>query len=143
MNKPLEPGDADTASSDNRRSGPIDRRVGQRLRLRRQILGFSAEEIAQAIGITQQQLQKYESAQNRVSAGRLFQLAQALDTSVAYFYEDAQLEELSADNDPHGDGSRPNSAELSILIDAFYKIDTSVERRSVIELAIRLARRDI
>lgn len=66
---------------------PIDRHVGLRIRLRRKELGISQERLAEAIGLTFQQVQKYERAANRVSASKLWELARALNTTVAYFYE--------------------------------------------------------
>ena len=66
---------------------PIDRHVGLRIRLRRKELGISQEKLAEAIGLTFQQVQKYERAANRVSASKLWEMARALNTSVAYFYE--------------------------------------------------------
>lgn len=66
---------------------PIDQHVGLRIRLRRKELGISQERLADAIGLTFQQVQKYERAANRVSASKLYEMARALKTSVAYFYE--------------------------------------------------------
>jgi len=66
---------------------PVDRQVGLRIRMRRRELGFSQERLADALGLTFQQVQKYERAANRVSASKLFEIARALNTSVNYFYE--------------------------------------------------------
>ena len=66
---------------------PVDRHVGLRIRLRRRELGVSQEKLAESIGLTFQQVQKYERAANRVSASKLWEIAQALKTSVTYFYE--------------------------------------------------------
>jgi transcriptional regulator with XRE-family HTH domain len=66
---------------------PIDQHVGLRIRLRRKELGVSQEKLADSIGLTFQQVQKYERAANRVSASKLYEMARALKTSVAYFYE--------------------------------------------------------
>lgn len=66
---------------------PIDLHVGFRIRLRRKALGITQEKLAESLGLTFQQVQKYERAANRVSASKLWQVAQALSTSVAYFYE--------------------------------------------------------
>lgn len=70
-----------------RRSNAVDRHVGAQMRSRRLALGLSQQQLAQMIGVTYQQAQKYELAQDRVSAGRLFQIAQALSVAPAYFYE--------------------------------------------------------
>ena len=66
---------------------PVDRHVGLRIRMRRKELAVSQERLAEAVGLTFQQIQKYERAANRVSASKLWELARALDTSIAYFYE--------------------------------------------------------
>ncbi len=67
---------------------PVDIHVGARLRQRRVLLGLSQEKLAGAIGLTFQQLQKYESGANRVSSSRLYQLAGLLGVAVPYFFED-------------------------------------------------------
>lgn len=70
-----------------RAPNPIDRHVGLRIRLRRRELGVSQERLADSIGLTFQQVQKYERAANRVSASKLWEMAKALQTSITYFYE--------------------------------------------------------
>ncbi|WP_439634996.1 helix-turn-helix domain-containing protein [Oceanicaulis sp.] len=65
----------------------IDAHVGQRIRFRRKLLQMTQEKLAQAVGIRFQQIQKYETGANRVSASRLFEIAEALDVPVQYFYE--------------------------------------------------------
>lgn len=67
---------------------PIDIHVGARLKLRRMLLGISLESLGAAVGITFQQLQKYERGDNRVSASKLYLLAGALDVPVAFFFDD-------------------------------------------------------
>lgn len=64
----------------------VDFHIGQRLQLRRVMLGMSQSDLAKRCGVSFQQIQKYESASNRISASRLFDLSQALETSVAFFY---------------------------------------------------------
>jgi transcriptional regulator with XRE-family HTH domain len=71
----------------DRGPNPIDRHVGLRIRMRRKELGVSQEKLADCIGLTFQQVQKYERAANRVSASKLWEMARALHTSVNYFYE--------------------------------------------------------
>src|ERR1700742_2356504 len=66
---------------------PIDRHVGLRIRMRRKELGISQERLAESIGLTFQQVQKYERAANRVSASKLWEMSRALSTNVSYFYE--------------------------------------------------------
>ena len=64
-----------------------DRHVGQRIRERRVMLGLSQQQLAQLIGVTYQQAHKYERGLNRISAGRLFEIAQALGVPIAWFFE--------------------------------------------------------
>ena len=66
---------------------PVDRHVGLRIRMRRKELGVSQERLAESIGLTFQQIQKYERAANRVSASKLWEVARALSTNIGYFYE--------------------------------------------------------
>ena len=66
---------------------PVDVYVGSRLKVRRSLMGLSQEKLAEAIGLTFQQVQKYECGMNRISAGRLYQLAEILGVPVAYFFE--------------------------------------------------------
>ncbi len=70
------------------RSEYIDHHVGQRIRARRIMLGLSQQQLAQAIGVTYQQAHKYERGLNRISAGRLFEVAVALAVPISYFFEE-------------------------------------------------------
>jgi transcriptional regulator with XRE-family HTH domain len=86
------------ARKPSRRSpDPVDVHIGRRLRLRRTVLSMRQDELATSVGITFQQLQKYETGENRVSASRLYQLAGELDTTVGWFYGDLQRGEGAAD----------------------------------------------
>src|ERR687894_1039497 len=67
---------------------PVDVRVGARLRLRRNMLGLSQEKLGEAIGLTFQQVQKYERGANRIGASRLYELSRALDVPVSFFFGD-------------------------------------------------------
>jgi transcriptional regulator with XRE-family HTH domain len=71
----------------HRRPNPVDLHVGARIRMRRKILGVSQERLAEALGLTFQQVQKYERGANRVSASKLYEIARTLQSSVAYFFE--------------------------------------------------------
>ena len=66
---------------------PVDVHVGTRIRQRRSLIGVSQEKLAESVGITFQQIQKYERGSNRVSASRLFQFSKILDVPVSYFFE--------------------------------------------------------
>ena len=77
-----------TQRKPKRRAGVIDKHVGERLRLRRQIAGVYQEQLADKLGVTFQQIQKYERGINRISAGRLWEISQILKVPTSYFYED-------------------------------------------------------
>jgi transcriptional regulator with XRE-family HTH domain len=79
---------------------PIDVHVGKRIRMRRLLLGMNQETLANALGLTFQQVQKYEGGANRVSASRLAAMAEILDVPISFFFSDLQT-----------DGGQPNRAE--------------------------------
>jgi transcriptional regulator with XRE-family HTH domain len=123
------------ASSPN----PIDRHVGLRIRMRRKELGFSQEKLAEAVGVTFQQIQKYERAANRVSASKLWELAQALNTGIGYFYDG--LVEMQANPGRPGESMHdflltPEGLELAA---SFPRIPTPRLRRRLVELIRALA----
>ncbi|CAI9122172.1 helix-turn-helix domain-containing protein [Brytella acorum] len=68
-------------------AGPVDIHVGQRIRLRRTLMGLSQEKLGEALGLTFQQVQKYERGANRVSASRLYELARVMEVPVSFFYD--------------------------------------------------------
>ena len=79
------------ADADDRLPNPVDLHVGSRIRLRRKILGVSQERLADALGLTFQQVQKYERGANRVSASKLYEIAATLQTQIAYFFAGNEL----------------------------------------------------
>lgn len=87
-------GNADSGAS---RATDTDRYVGLRIRERRIMLGLSQQQMAEMIGVTYQQTHKYERGINRISAGRLYEIAQVLKVPVSYFFEG--LDEESAESD--------------------------------------------
>ena len=70
------------------RSSPIDAHVGARIRLRRTLMGMSQERLGEALGLTFQQVQKYERGVNRVGASRLFDLSRVLDVPISFFFDE-------------------------------------------------------
>ena len=78
-----------------KKPNPVDTHVGSRLLLRRMLLGMSQERIGESMGLTFQQVQKYEKGVNRIGASRLFQISKILDVPVQFFFEEA----------PHADGA--------------------------------------
>jgi transcriptional regulator with XRE-family HTH domain len=73
--------------SEGRHPNPVDLHVGGRVRMRRKLLGMSQEHLADALGLTFQQVQKYERGANRVSASKLYDMAKTLQVPVAFFFD--------------------------------------------------------
>ena len=119
---------------------PVDRHVGLRIRLRRRELGFSQERLADAIGLTFQQVQKYERAANRVSASKLWEMSRALSAPVSYFYGglDDTAESLAgvARDEVQEFLLTPEGVELA---SSFLKIPRREVRRKVLELVRAIA----
>ena len=104
----------------------IDLHLGRRLRRRRRLLGLTQQQLALAVGIRFQQIQKYECGANRISAARLWQLAEALETPVAYFY-DGLAEAAAREEDRSGEMfSRKETLDL---IQAYYRLSERPRRR--------------
>lgn len=84
-----------TTDTEGRRPNPVDVHVGARIRLRRKLVGISQEQLAEALGLTFQQVQKYERGANRVSASKLWDIAHKLQVTIAYFFEGLEEGEFS------------------------------------------------
>ncbi len=114
---------------------PVDIHVGGRVRMRRLFLGLSQEKLAQAIGVSFQQLQKYERGTNRVSASRLYALAKFLGVPVSWFFEDAPSDRrpvsAAAREGRGGTVADPMGASETVkLVRAYYQIpDPKVRKR--------------
>lgn len=128
---------------------PIDIHVGSRIRLRRTLLGMSQQKLGEAIGLTFQQVQKYERGANRVGCSRLFVLSRVLDVLVSYFFD-----EMGADTAERGrqhamghevavkpaDEPDPMTKRETLeLVRAYYKITDSRVRKRLFELTKALA----
>ena len=118
---------------------PVDLHVGRRIRLRRKVLGVSQERLAENLGLTFQQVQKYERGTNRVSASKLYQIARSLETTVAHFFEGVP-DPLKADSG--GQGLVEDKWALAFLTTAeglelaalFPKIGSNKVRRGILDL---------
>ncbi len=112
----------------------IDVHLGRRLRRRRRLLGLTQQQLAGACGVRFQQIQKYECAANRMSAARLWQLAEVLQVPVSYFYEglvEAQAEARN-ESDPRDIGQGREAfgrKETTDLIQAFYRLSERPRQR--------------
>jgi transcriptional regulator with XRE-family HTH domain len=138
----------------SRRANPIDIHVGSRVRFRRMLLGMSQEKLGEKLGLTFQQVQKYEKGINRIGASRLFDLAQVLGVSVQFFYDDAPLPHdaraIDSDLSTTADGQQAPADEHSIveflrsrdgleLNRAFVRISDIKARRAIVDLVRSLA----
>jgi transcriptional regulator with XRE-family HTH domain len=147
--------DTEVEERNARRANPIDVHVGSRVRLRRMLLGMSQERLGERLGLTFQQVQKYEKGVNRIGASRLFDLAQVLGVPVQFFYDDAPpgMHEMAA-QPAHlahaGPGMSERGSESYIveflstregleLNRAFNRISDARVRRSIVELVRNVA----
>jgi transcriptional regulator with XRE-family HTH domain len=107
----------------------IDLHLGKRLRRRRRLLGLTQQQLAKAVGIRFQQIQKYECGANRISAARLFQLSTALETPVTYFY-DGLVTQNGSIVEIKNDGIEVFSRKETLdLIQAYYRLSERPRRR--------------
>ncbi|MBK8175334.1 MAG: helix-turn-helix transcriptional regulator [Rhodospirillales bacterium] len=126
---------------------PIDRHVGTRIRGRRVGLRISQTKLGHAIGVTFQQIQKYESGTNRVGASNLFKIAKALSVEVAFFFEGVSLDAMEgissaglAEPPAQPFESNPmNSREAFELMHNFFRIPDPVVRKRLFQLVRILA----
>lgn len=145
-----------TAKKPNRRMhgpDPVDVHVGVRLRLRRNLIGMSQEQLGKASGLTFQQIQKYERGTNRMGASRLYQLARLLNVPVSYFFEElpapgsggkgqqglGDAAQAGIDGAPQNDSQILQRRETLELIRAYYRITDSKQRRKVYDLIKSMA----
>jgi transcriptional regulator with XRE-family HTH domain len=129
---------------------PIDVHVGARLRLRRTLLGMSQEKLGEAIGLTFQQVQKYERGANRVGASRLYDLGRVLDVPVSFFFDDINPETAAAargepnegvaETAPHRYEPDPMMRRETLeLVRAYYRIPDPQIRRRLFDLTKAIA----
>ncbi len=111
---------------------PVDVHVGKRVRHRRWMVGMTQQQLATKVGIKFQQIQKYETGMNRVSASRLWDIANALEVAVSYFFEGIDAEETLDEVSPAGDLLADK--EALDLVRSYYAIPEN-QRRQLFELA--------
>jgi transcriptional regulator with XRE-family HTH domain len=140
------------SATDDQGPDPIDIHVGARLRLRRNLIGFSQDQLGKALGLTFQQIQKYERGTNRMGASRLFQVARLLKVPVTYFFEDlpaavlgtvqpgfGEAKQAALEGVPGEDEQVFQRRETLELIRAYYRIADPKHRRKVYELIKTMA----
>jgi transcriptional regulator with XRE-family HTH domain len=129
---------------------PTDKYVGSRVRMRRMMLGMSQEKLADALGLTFQQVQKYEKGTNRISASRLQAISQILDAPVHFFFEGGPQIAKGA-HGAHGLGESPSPAYVTdflttsdglALVKAFVKIKDAAVRRSIVRMVEAITAND-
>jgi transcriptional regulator with XRE-family HTH domain len=128
----------------NKSSNPVDKHVGSRVRLRRMMLSISQTKLGDALGLTFQQVQKYEKGTNRLSASKLQESANFLQVPVTFFFEGAP----SVSDTSKAKGASPSPAYVTdflatrdglALIKAFMRIKDAKLRRCVVNLVERIA----
>ena len=110
----------------------MDRRIGERIRRRRSLLGLTQDQLGEAIKISYQQVQKYETGANRVSASRLQQIAHVLEAPISWFYGDVEADDTKI-------ADAPSSRHVIELVRAFSAIESEKIRMGVLSLAKTLA----
>jgi len=119
------------------RAKEVDAHVGSRVRLRRTLLGMTQPQLGEAVGLTFQQIQKYERGSNRISAGRLYHLSTILEVPVSFFFDCLPAEKAgppphaSRDHTLAGEADWMSKREAPELVRAYYRIsDPAVRRRA-------------
>jgi len=125
---------------------PIDRHVGARVRMRRMLLGMSQEKLGEALGLTFQQVQKYEKGTNRISASRLQQISETLNIPLAFFFAGAPVSDGAANPGFAEAGGEDTfatdfvmTAEGLSLNRAFAKISDPKIRKKIVDLVTTIA----
>ena len=122
---------------------PVDIHVGSRVRLRRTLLGLSQDKLARAIGVSFQQLQKYERGTNRISASRLYALSKVLGVGISWFFEDAPsntkrrtppAEPRQTANESAADQDPMTANETVKLVRAYYMIEDPKVRKKILHM---------
>jgi len=140
------------------RPSPIDVHVGSRIRLRRTLLGMSQEKLGDALGLTFQQVQKYERGVNRVGASRLFDISRVLDVPISFFFDDmpegmnempmsgprGRSHGFAEAQEPFGVGldDQLTKRETLELVRAYYRITEPTVRKRMFDLIKSLAPAD-
>lgn len=95
----------------------VDVHVGQRIRRRRWMVGMTQQQLGEAVGIKFQQIQKYETGMNRVSASRLYEISNALDVSVAFFFDELENEGGVTENAVEGSENATEAPDAGLFTD--------------------------
>lgn len=117
---------------------PIDILIGKRIRFRRNLLGLTQDALAKSLGISFQQIQKYESGQNKIYASRLYHIASMLKVPMSFFFEDENLKKPGGMSDISQDAflqdNPMDKSETTTLIRTYYNIEDKKKRKTAIEM---------
>ncbi|MEN3952162.1 helix-turn-helix transcriptional regulator [Iodidimonas sp. SYSU 1G8] len=119
---------------------PVDIHVGKRLRQRRTFIGMTQEQLGAALGITFQQVQKYERGANRIGASRLFDICRILEVQPQFFFESMPEGAEPAVGQPPARVEDPVDRETMDLVRAYRQIESASVRQRLLDLARALAR---
>jgi transcriptional regulator with XRE-family HTH domain len=129
---------------------PLDKHVGQKLKQRRLTMGLTQSSLGELVGMTFQQVQKYERGMNRIGASRLYEIASRLKVSLNYFFENAPEVNTLQDNLPNSFAANEqkafenniidfNTRETAELIKAYYRVEDIRKRRKILDLIRAMA----
>ncbi|MEH6527786.1 MAG: helix-turn-helix transcriptional regulator [Sneathiella sp.] len=126
---------------------PVDAHVGSRVRLRRTLLGLSQQKLGQNLGLTFQQIQKYERGTNRIGASRLYELSEILDVPLSFFFDEMPKESLAlggglADPEKAFEHQYMSKRETLELVRAYYKITDLEVRKRIFEVIKSVAHQE-
>jgi transcriptional regulator with XRE-family HTH domain len=143
----LDESSEDAPRGGSRRANPMDVHVGTRVRLRRMLLGMSQEKLGEHLGLTFQQVQKYEKGVNRIGASRLFDMAKVLGVPVQFFYDEAPVGTHKGAL-ANGFAEKPGESYVVEFLGsrdglelnkAFARISDAKTRRSIVDLVKSIA----
>ena len=157
MNTTVRKRSLGSAGCRSRRLGAVDAQVAERIRLRRLMLSMSQGTLGKSLGVTFQQIRKYEQGESRVGASALFHVAQALDVSVDYFFQQNDLADVHTrpktfENTPNKIKCQPEKAELIPLMDEkstlqlignYYRIKNIKTRARLLALIVSLGSKPV
>ncbi len=137
----------DEEAPSSKRANAVDAQIGNRVRLRRMLVGMSQERLGELLKVTFQQIQKYERGTNRISASRLYHLAKVLGVTIDYFYDALQMADDFAETPGFAEHSSEEGEMLTFLSTregielnrAFQRIVDPAKRRAVVELVRTMA----
>lgn len=131
----------------NKKPEATDIHIGRRVQERRKQLGLSQEKLGEQLGITFQQVQKYEKGTNRIGAGRLFSISEILDAPIGFFFQGLQNTGPAPtgmhDGEDQAPFDGPHGSEVQSLVSDFERIADATVRATILELVRALAEKNV